>query len=44
MEGLELVEPGMVPVTQWRPDLGTMTIEGGARAEADPLGVVGRKP
>jgi O-methyltransferase involved in polyketide biosynthesis len=44
MDGLELVEPGMVPVTQWRPDLGKMNIEGGARAEADPLGVVGRKP
>jgi O-methyltransferase involved in polyketide biosynthesis len=44
MEGMELVEPGMVPVTQWRPELGTMKIDGEARAEADPLGVVGRKP
>jgi S-adenosyl methyltransferase len=44
MDGLELVEPGMVPVTQWRPELGEMKLEGGARAEADPLGVVGRKP
>ncbi|MGH8773866.1 MAG: SAM-dependent methyltransferase [Jiangellaceae bacterium] len=41
---LELVEPGMVPVSQWRPDLGDVTIEGGPRDEADPLGAVGRKP
>jgi hypothetical protein len=44
MDGLELVEPGMVPVTQWHPELGETRIEGSARAEADPLGVVGRKP
>ena len=43
LDGLELVEPGMVPVSQWRPDLGKTIIEGGAREEADPLGAVGRK-
>jgi S-adenosyl methyltransferase len=44
MDGLDLVAPGMVPVTQWQPELGEMSIEGPPRAEADPLGVVGRKP
>ncbi len=44
LAGLEMVEPGMVPVSQWRPDLGEMNIEGGVRPEADPLGGVGRKP
>jgi hypothetical protein len=37
-EGLEMVEPGLVPITQWRPDPG---------AEAEPMdayGGVGRKP
>jgi hypothetical protein len=43
LNGLELVEPGMVPVSQWRPDLGETIVEGGAREEADPLGAVGRK-
>jgi hypothetical protein len=44
LDGLEMVEPGMVPVSQWRPDLGEKKIEGGIRPEADPLGAVGRKP
>ena len=44
LDGLEMVEPGMVPVSQWRPDLGETKIEGGIRPEADPLGAVGRKP
>ena len=44
LDALEMVEPGMVPVSQWRPDLGETKIEGGIRPEADPLGAVGRKP
>jgi O-methyltransferase involved in polyketide biosynthesis len=44
LDGLEMVEPGMVPVSEWRPELSEMQIEGGARPEADPLGAVGRKP
>ena len=35
-EGLELVEPGMVPITEWRPD--------GDTVEIDAYGAVGRKP
>ncbi|MEU8800818.1 SAM-dependent methyltransferase [Spirillospora sp. NPDC048819] len=35
-EGLELVEPGMVPITEWRPD--------GDTALIDAYGAVGRKP
>ncbi|MGP4023366.1 SAM-dependent methyltransferase [Actinomadura sp. 3N407] len=35
-EGLELVEPGMVPITEWRPD--------GDAARIDAYGAVGRKP
>jgi hypothetical protein len=41
---LELVEPGMVPVSKWRPDLGEVAIDGAPRPEADPFGAVGRKP
>jgi O-methyltransferase involved in polyketide biosynthesis len=41
---LEMVEPGMVPVSQWRPDLGDVNVDGAPRPEADPLGAVGRKP
>ncbi len=41
---LELVEPGMVPVSKWRPDLGDVRVNGDPRPEADPLGAVGRKP
>jgi hypothetical protein len=35
-EGLELVEPGLVPVTKWRPDTDVH--------EIDQYGAVGRKP
>lgn len=38
-EGLELVEPGLVPIDQWRPDQWTMTPEGRYH-----YGAVGRKP
>ena len=41
---LEVVEPGMVPVSNWRPDLGDVRVNGDPRPEADPLGAVGRKP
>jgi trans-aconitate methyltransferase len=41
---LEMVEPGMVPVSRWRPDLGDVNVNGAPRPEADPLGAVGRKP
>ena len=41
---LELVEPGMVPVSKWRPDLGEVAVDGAPRPDADPLGAVGRKP
>ncbi len=41
---LERVEPGMVPVSKWRPDLGEVKVNGDPRPEADPLGAVGRKP
>jgi O-methyltransferase involved in polyketide biosynthesis len=37
-EGLELVEPGVVPTTQWRPD------PGAADAAMDEFCAVGRKP
>jgi hypothetical protein len=36
-EGLELVEPGLVSVTRWRP-------EGITPPEVDGYGAVGRKP
>jgi hypothetical protein len=39
-EGLELVEPGVVSCTRWRPDPG----DGGLPAEVDAYGGVGRKP
>jgi S-adenosyl methyltransferase len=39
-EGLELVEPGFVPITQWRPD----TVEVGTARPADLYGAVARKP
>jgi hypothetical protein len=38
--GLELVEPGMVSVTRWRPAVGSA----GLPAEVDAFGGVGRKP
>jgi len=40
--GLEFVGPGLVPVSQWRPDIAE--VSPGPRPEADPLGAVGRKP
>lgn len=38
-DGLELVEPGIVPVTQWRPDDVT-----GVPDHVDAYGGIGRKP
>ena len=38
-DGLELVEPGVVQLADWRPDLGTDAI----RADVPQLGAVGRK-
>ena len=40
-EGLELVEPGVVPIPRWRPE---ETPFAGAPADVDELGGVGRKP
>jgi len=40
-EGLELVEPGVVSVTRWRPDPADAD---GHPAEVDAFGGVGRKP
>ncbi|HXV93437.1 MAG TPA: SAM-dependent methyltransferase [Pseudonocardia sp.] len=39
-EGLEMVEPGLVPVTQWRPD----PCEVGQAEPIDAYGAVARKP
>ena len=39
-EGLEMVEPGLVPITQWRPD----TTEIGMVEPIDAYGAVARKP
>jgi hypothetical protein len=39
-DGLELVEPGLVPITQWRPD-GPMP---GTPKPVDGYGAIGRKP
>jgi hypothetical protein len=41
-EGLELVEPGVVSVSRWRPD--PADAAGGPPAEVDAFGGVGRKP
>ncbi|PDP85357.1 S-adenosyl methyltransferase [Glycomyces fuscus] len=41
LEGLELVEPGLVPVTRWRPPVRGQ--EKGLPAEVDQYGGVGRK-
>jgi S-adenosyl methyltransferase len=41
-EGLELVEPGVVSCPRWRPDAADAA--GGAPAEVDAFGGVGRKP
>jgi len=41
-DGLRLVDPGMVPVSQWR--LYTTHIWSVSRGEEDPLGAVGQKP
>jgi S-adenosyl methyltransferase len=40
-EGLELVEPGVVSCSRWRPDPG---VSGGLPPEVDMFGGVGRKP
>ncbi|MER5478150.1 SAM-dependent methyltransferase [Streptomyces sp. NPDC002734] len=37
-DGLDLVAPGVVPCTQWRPELGTPT------PHVDSYGAIGRKP
>jgi hypothetical protein len=40
-EGLELVEPGLVPITEWRPEPDTAdTVVG----RVDAYGALGRKP
>ncbi|MGH8963738.1 MAG: SAM-dependent methyltransferase [Actinomycetes bacterium] len=39
-EGLEMVDPGLVPITQWRPD----TVEVGKVEPIDAYGAVARKP
>jgi hypothetical protein len=39
-EGLELIEPGMVPITRWRPAAAKV----GAAKPIDAYGAVGRKP
>ncbi|MFJ8588274.1 SAM-dependent methyltransferase [Streptomyces sp. NPDC093595] len=41
-EGLDLVEPGIVPVTRWRPTAGAP--DGGAVPDVDAYCGVGRKP
>jgi hypothetical protein len=40
-EGLELVEPGLVPITEWRPDPRTV---GEDLGHVDAYGALGRKP
>jgi hypothetical protein len=39
-DGLELLEPGVVPISQWRPDPSRI----GVPAEVSGTGGVGRKP
>lgn len=39
-EGLEMVDPGLVPITQWRPD----TLQVGQVEPIDAYGAVARKP
>jgi S-adenosyl methyltransferase len=39
-KGLEMVDPGLVPITQWRPD----TVEVGSVEPIDTYGAVARKP
>jgi S-adenosyl methyltransferase len=39
-EGLEMVEPGLVPITQWRPD----AVDIGGAEPIDAYGAVARKP
>jgi hypothetical protein len=41
LEGLEIVEPGLVPCNSWRPAPGAV---GDERREVDEFGAVGRKP
>jgi S-adenosyl methyltransferase len=39
-EGLEILEPGIVPCPQWRPEVSPLS----APTEVQPLGGIGRKP
>jgi len=39
-EGLELLDPGIVPCPQWRPEVSPLA----PSAEVEPLGGIGRKP
>ncbi len=39
-EGMEMADPGLVPITQWRPD----TAEAGKAEPLDAYGAVARKP
>ena len=46
-DGLELLEPGLVPCSQWRPDVTPRPDVGTGDAQPDPVdeyGVVARKP
>ena len=43
-DGLEFVEPGLVPVPDWRPDEGELALEGGPRALGLACAGVARKP
>jgi hypothetical protein len=43
-DGLEILEPGLVPVWQWRPDASDPPDEAQQRATRGLLGGVGRKP
>jgi hypothetical protein len=39
-DGLEIIEPGIVPCLQWRPEVSALA----PPAEVEPLGGIGRKP
>jgi hypothetical protein len=39
-DGLEIIEPGIVPCLQWRPEVSALA----SPAEVEPLGGIGRKP
>ena len=42
VDGLELVPPGIVPMTEWRPESGTT--DGPSPAQASAYAALGRKP